>query len=132
MLRFSLSDAENGSDARKTLRTKCGGSGHSAGSAGRRMGLVHCSRVWSQPCEKHFILTYNIRLRQFLYIFLNGCIISQIFVISVIQNFALIFSEKFKDYGITTTDLTLILNINSAVCNGLGRLSPLRAECNLE
>ncbi|XP_059479595.1 monocarboxylate transporter 5-like [Neocloeon triangulifer] len=49
--------------------------------------------------------------------------VNHIFVIGVIQNFALIFSEKFKGYGITTTDLSLILNINSAVCNGLGLLN---------
>jgi len=48
-------------------------------------------------------------------------------VIAVIQNFALIFSDKFKSYGITMTDLTLILNINSAVCNGLGQFSTLYA-----
>jgi hypothetical protein len=40
----------------------------------------------------------------------------------VIQNFSLIFTEKFDKIGIRASDLTILININAAVCNGVGKI----------
>ncbi|XP_059479546.1 monocarboxylate transporter 1-like [Neocloeon triangulifer] len=49
--------------------------------------------------------------------------ICHVFLVSVVHNFSLIFSSKFDAIGMTAADVTVMMNINAAVCNGVGLLS---------